>query len=173
MTDQTVFRYNLAQPFVDELFKFSKIHQFDNRPDFKEAWNIWLENNQDLVENESRRLQNIGYEGDILNKIYKSSRYYFRKKSTVKKEPITRRVYVGTDKELLDAMDEHITFNIENNKEYKPSTGFVDFCKKNVDLLKTETGKLVGLGITNSNQIHSKIKKTYKNRYFIHIHNHV
>ena len=40
-----------------------------------------------------------------LDKMFKSARYYFRKKGTEKKEPKRRCSYIGTAKELLDAMD--------------------------------------------------------------------
>ena len=38
------------EEFTSELYKFSKIHQYDHRKDFKEAWNIWVEDNQGLVD---------------------------------------------------------------------------------------------------------------------------
>jgi hypothetical protein len=85
-----------------ELFKFSKIHQYDHRKDFKEAWEIWTENNDELIEDEIRRLNNFGYDGDVVDKMFKSARYYFRKKSTEKKEPRKRRSYVGIQSELLE-----------------------------------------------------------------------
>jgi hypothetical protein len=168
-----IFRYKFADCFTDELFKFSKIHQYDDRKTFKEAWTTWTEENNDLVNTEFRRLSNLGYDGDILDKMFKSARYYFRKKSTEKKEPAKRRIYVGIQKEFLDAMDEHIKSNMnsgqkENDNEvFKPSTGFDDFCKNNFTLLKDEIAQLCRAGMTDSNEIKNKIKKTYKNRYFL------
>jgi hypothetical protein len=114
-----IYRYKFIEEFTCELYKFSKIHQYDHRKDFKEAWNIWIDDNQGLIDEEVRRLTNLGYNGDILDKMFKSARYYFRKKSTEKKEPQKRRVYIGVEKELLEAIDKHIIQNI-NNKDYKP-----------------------------------------------------
>lgn len=161
-----IFRYKFTNEFTDELFKFSKVHQYDHRKDFKEAWNSWIEENDELVKEEVRRLDNLGYDGDIMDKMYKSARYYFRKKSTEKKEPVKRRIYIGSQKELLEAMDEHIKTNIKN-EHFKPSDSFDEFCKKNVDLLKIEVNQLCRSGITDSVIIKNKIKKTYKNRYFL------
>lgn len=161
-----IYRYKFTNEFTSELYKFSKIHQYDHRKDFKEAWQFWTENNNDLVENEKRRLANLGYDGDILDKMFKSARYYFRKKSTEKKEPTKRRIYIGAKKELLEAMDEHIQTNIISN-DLKPSDGFEDFCKQNVELIKEQVNMLVHSGITETNEIKEKIKKTYKNRYFL------
>ncbi len=163
-----IYRYKFTDEFTAEMFKFSKIHQYDHRKDFKEAWNIWLEDNDEIVSDEVRRLTNLSYDGDILDKMFKSARYYFRKKSTEKKEPIKRRNYIGISKQLIDAMDEDIRSKIVDD-DYKPSDGFNDFCKISVDLLKEEVNILFKNGFTDSNEIKNKIKKAYKNRYFLFI----
>ena len=49
-----------------------------------------------------------------MDKMFKSARYYFRKKSTEKKAPLERRDYGGTQKDMLDAMDYHIKTKIVN-----------------------------------------------------------
>ena len=125
-----------------------------------------MEDNDNIVNEEYRRLKELGYDGDIFDKMFKSARYYFRKKSTEKKEPAKRRIYVGSQKDLLEAMDEHIKSSV-NSGNFKPSDGFDEFCKKNVNLLKEEVTILCRAGITDSNEIKAKIKKTYKNRYFL------
>lgn len=161
-----IYRYKFHDEFTDELFKFSKIHQYDHRKDFKDAWVIWMEENDDIINEEIRRLKNLGYDGSVTDKMFKSARYYFRKKSTEKKAPSERREYVGTTKALLEAMDKHIKSEI-NNVGYKPSDGFEEFCKKNIDVLNEEVKFLCKNGIKNSVEIKNKVKKTYKNRYFI------
>jgi len=161
-----IYRYKFTAEFTEELFKFSKIYQYDHRKDFKEAWERWVEDNTELIEVEVSRLNRLGYDGDIIDKMYKSARYYFRKKSTEKKEPAKRRIYVGSQKELLEQMDHHITSKIKTD-DFKPSDGFDDFCNKNKELLKEQVTMLFHLGITDSNEIKAKIKKTYKNRYFL------
>jgi hypothetical protein len=162
-----IYRYKFTDDFVSNLFQFSKIHQYDHRKDFKEAWNLWLEENDSIVSGEVRRLKELGYEGDVLDKMFKSARYYFRKKSTEKKEPVQRRNYVCVGKELLESMDEYIKSTIRNQDICKPSDSFNEFCKKNMDLLKESINILVKNGISDSTEIKNKIKKTYKNRYFM------
>jgi len=112
-------------------------------------------------------LEALGYEGDVLDKMFKSARYYFRKKSTVKPEPKERRKYVGIQKELLDAMDNHIISGL-NKEDYKPSEGFNDFCTNNIDALKNEVERLLSNNLA-ADDIMKKVKKTYKNRYFMKI----
>lgn len=161
----SIYRYKFTQEFMDELYKFSKVHQYDDRAAFKEAWGEWVEDEEDLIETETSRLQELGYDGDILDKMFKSARYYFRKKSTVNAEPKQRRKYIGVQKELLDIMDSHISRGLAND-DYKPSDGFNNFCINNVDSLKTEVARLLENNI-DSDEIMNKIKKTYKNRYFM------
>jgi hypothetical protein len=161
-----IYRYKFSDDFVEELYKFSKIHQYEERKTFKESWNIWVEDSKELIDNEMSRLKKLGYDGDILDKMYKSARYYFRKKSTEKKAPNERREYISTSKELRDAMDYHIIKNIKT-ENYKPSDGFDDFCKNNITLLTEEIKHLCNSGIADSNEIKNKFKKTYKNRYFM------
>ena len=163
-----IYRFKFTQEFMDEIHKFAKVHQYDDRHIFKEAWTIWLEVNNELVEGEMKRLENIGYEGDIVDKMFKSARYYFKKKSSLKKDPIARRQYISVQKEFLDAMDKHISTCLrQREQEYKPSDGFADFCKHNTDILKNEISRLLESNITDNNMIKNKIKKTYKNRYFM------
>jgi hypothetical protein len=47
--DVNIFRYKFSEDFTKPLYQFSKIHQYDHRKDFKEAWNNWIEENADLV----------------------------------------------------------------------------------------------------------------------------
>ncbi len=84
-SSNTIYRYKFTEDFMVDLNKFAKIHQYDDRKDFKEAWLTWVEDNKDIVDEEIHRLLYLGYEGDILDKMFKSARYYFRKKSTEKK----------------------------------------------------------------------------------------
>ena len=162
-----IYRYKFTQDFMDELYKFSKVHQYDDRKSFKESWEIWAEESEDLISDEMERLEALGYEGDVLDKMFKSARYYFRKKSTVKPEPKERRKYVGVQKELLDAMDAHIISGL-NKEDYKPSEGFSDFCTNNIDALKNEVERLLSNNLA-ADDIMKKVKKTYKNRYFMKI----
>ena len=92
--NKNIYRYKFTDDFTSELFKFSKIHQYDHRKDFKEAWNQWLEANDEIVSNEERHLTNHGYEGNILDKMFKSARYYFRNKSTEKKALVKGYVFL-------------------------------------------------------------------------------
>jgi len=163
---QNIYRYKFTQEFMDELYSFSKIHQYDHRKDFKDAWLIWKEENETIIEEEVNRLTSLGYEGNILDKMFKSARYYFRKKIADKKEPTQRNTYVGLKKETIEIIDKHIISIININK---PSDGFLQFCQdeSNLSTIKEEISNLLNNGYKDHLEIRNKIKKTYKNRYFI------
>lgn len=160
-----IYRYKFLDSFTQLLYSFSKIHQYDDRSSFKEAWNIWLEENEEVVDYEIRRLQNLDYDGDVKDKMFKSARYYFRKKKSEKIEPKKRSRYISLNKEVLEAIDHHIEINVKI-PDFKPSTGFDDFCTSHTNLLIEEIQRLKEK-ITDNEIIKNKIKKTYKNRYFM------
>jgi hypothetical protein len=162
----SIFRYKFTQEFMNEIYTFSKIHQYDDNKTFKEAWKIWSDENEELIIDEINRLEQYNYRGNIMEKMYKSARYYFRKKGTKKNEPKERCEYVNVQKNLIDVMDKHIYDHI-NEETYKPSSGFVDFCNSNVQFIKEEVSHLIKYGYKDPNEIKNKIKKTYKNRYFL------
>ena len=139
------------------------IHQYDHRKDFKEAWLLWRDEHEVFICEEIRRLNLLGCDKDIEDKMFKSARYYFRKKNTEKKAPMARRDYIGTSKEFIIIIDQHIKSNIGN----KPSECFLQFCRENIEELQKELTRLVNQGFTETAEIKDKIKKTYKNRYFI------
>jgi len=161
-----IYRFKFTQEIMDALYEFSKIHQYDGRKIFKECWSIWTDDNEEFLDIEVKRLHKLGYEGDVMDKMFKSARYYFRKKSTSKKDPKKRRQYVCVCREILDAMDDHIWLGLRNG-EFKPAEGFVDFCNISKDLLKNELVHMINNGLTDSKVVQSKVKKTYKNRYFM------
>lgn len=166
MSSIPIYRFKFTDEFMSELHVFSKIHQYDERNDFKEAWNIWAEDNIETINKEMRRLHQLGYDGDILDKMYKSARYYFRKKSDEKKEPTQRRSYISVSTDLLVSMDLHIQKKIKE-KNYNPKTGFIIYCKEHESLLKQVIANIMETEDIEAKLIGEKIKKTYKNRYFM------
>ena len=161
-----VYRFKFTDKVSDAITAFAKTHQFDDRHEYKEYWKAWLEDNNELVEKETNRLRDLGYDKDIEDKMFKSGRYYFRKKSVVAVKPMKRRDYITIDQSILIAMDEHITRNM-NNDDYTPANGYNSFCEEEKELLSREIINLMKTKKINAQDLASKIKKTYKNRYFI------
>ena len=156
----TVYRYKFTPETTEQMDYFAKLHKGDDRKTFKDAWEHWTNENSEMIEMEQRRHVDAGYNGDVVDKMYKSVRYYYRKKTTSEKTEQNRRNYVGLDRNLLREMDAHIEMNIH----VKPSTAFSDFCEGNKELVKNEAIRLKDY--LKAEEIVEKIKKTYKNRHF-------
>mgnify|MGYP007025769449 CR=1 FL=1 len=180
--ENNTYRYEFSKEFTEKLYYFSKIHEYDDLRDYKDAWNIWVNANIEEIMIETRMLESNGYTNNVLNKMYKSARYYLRKKRTTeKKEPVKRRPYYGVDRNLLRIMDNYISssnLNKSIKKSIKPSESFASFCETHSKDISDEINKINERHAdANSESIsHSmpssilmdKIKKTYKNRYFIY-----
>ena len=153
--------------------QFSKMHQYDDRHSYKDAWQIWLKDQEELIEREVSRLQLLGYKGDVLDKMFKAGRYYFREKvdgekevekANVKKE---KRDYIVMDTEVIKAMDVHLT-SVIKQIDFKPAKGYAQFCEEQMDLLRREIIRLTQDNANlNKEKLAEKLKKTYKNRYYI------
>lgn len=200
-----IFRHNLSDTILKEITDFSKIHQNDDRHAYKDAWNIWKNTHEQLIIDESRRLSNVGFTGDVDIKMFKAGRYYFSKKSVVsktktnktRKETIDtqvdsdnthttdntnttdntqKRSYVNMDADIIQLMDSHLKSSMDT-ENFKPENSFVEFITKNQHILQKEIIRLKNIIIhstkTNDNnnaiskKISTKLKKTFKNRYFI------
>ena len=111
----------------------------------------------------------MGYEGDVISKMYKSARYYFKNKSNEKTKPKKRRQYIGIDVILKDKMDEFINSKMNSNQDCpKPADAFTEFIENenNKIILSSEKQRLVSFGLSE-NDVDKKFKKTFKNRYFL------
>lgn len=138
-----VFRFNFADYVMDELTAFAKIHEHDNRLVFKDAWKVWMSQNKLLIHTETERLVQEGFTGNVIDKMYKSVRYYFRKKSLTPSVQPQRKTYDSLHKPLLSLIDEQIYNQINANlsalkssasdesiavSTISPAEGFDNFC---------------------------------------------
>lgn len=161
-TEVPIFRFNFSEEFTRQLGYFSKLHKHEDRIEFKESWNEWMEENNSMINEERKRLITSGYEGDIESKMYKSVRYYFRKKP-LRHEPVERCTRVVVSKNLLTHMDEHIKNN-NFNENYTPQNSYEDFCNQYKELIEDE---MQNLNMESEEIMQNKIKKTYKNRFYV------
>ena len=159
------YRFKFTPEFLDVLTRFSITHQYDTPKDFKEAFGSFKDEFKNEIEREINVLNENGYKGDAIDKMYKSARYYFKNKdySQKNKTEKKRRKYITQDKEFISSVDEHIETIIEN---MKPSDGFKQFKEKFTEEYNNEQERLSEY-LVDKLDIEQKIKKTYKNRYFI------
>lgn len=159
------YRFKFTPAFLDILTRFSITHQYDAPKDFKEAFDSFKDDFKSEIEREINILTENGYKGDAIDKMYKSARYYFKNKDYSQKDKTEkkRRKYITQDKEFINCVDEHIESIIN---ELKPSEGFNHF-KENFQEEYNNEHERLSEYFNDKLDIEKKIKKTYKNRYFI------
>ena len=164
-----VLRFNFTPTFMTQLSSFSKIHEFDSRDDFKNAWKLWTEDNKTLIQDETIRLQQSGFTGNVHDKMFKSVRYYFRQKSTVPASQPPRKIYESMHKPILSAIDTQIK-SIINDPSVSPADGFDSFCTEQMNLIieairiSYPTTQPISRDMIISYT--NRLKKTYKNRFY-------
>lgn len=143
-----IYRFKLDINVINIISSFAKQNQHANQKDYKEEWKKFIEDNKELITREENRLRSLGYKGDVIEKIYKSGRYYFKNKNPdknpVKKE---RKKYQRINNESRQLIKLHVDESIKTN--IKPADAYDNFIIKN-PLLKENIS----------------IKKAYKNIYY-------
>lgn len=158
----SIYRYNFSPEMIEKILFFSKKNEYEDRKEYMEKWELWCEENKEEIQEEEQRLIDLGYTGDVLTKMYKSSRYYFRKKTLVKVEPKKRNQYIYLSGDLLEKMDEYILANLT----VKPKDMFLQFSEIYSELIQECILELNEKNMYEREDIEFKIKKTFKNRYF-------
>ena len=91
-------------------------------------------------------------------------RYYFKNKDYKPQEKKERRKYISQDKDFICSIDEHVIIAIRSNE--KPAMAFSEFNKNFENIVSNEKSRLKEF-LNTEQDILNKIKKTYKNRYFL------
>ncbi len=143
-----IYRFKFDINIINIISSFAKQHQHAAQKDYKEEWKKFIEENKEIIMREETRLKELGYEGNVEEKMYKSGRYYFKNKNPdknpVKKE---RKKYQRINNETRQLIKLHVDESIKKN--IKPADAYDNFIIKN-PLLKDNIS----------------IKKAYKNIYY-------
>ena len=158
-----VYRYKLNSDIIEMVAQFAKLHQYDDRKDYKEAWQEYIEQHKDQIQREQNRLTNLGYDGDLHDKMFKSGRYYYRNKPVTKPKPKERRKYISLENNILQSVYRYIH---EQGLSLKPAEGYKQYIEINKELIKAEINRLKEKSTLSEEDIMLKIKKSYKNQYF-------
>lgn len=153
------FHYNFTEEIAERFMYFATLHRYDDRKVFKDAWKKWIQE-EDVaaaIAKETLTLEANNYEGDILDKMFKSVRYYYRKKPVIPKAAKTRKQYVALSFSVLDDMDKHVIETIIQHTNHETNECDISPAKA-FELYKAKLLTVVD---------DAKYKKTYKNRFFI------
>jgi hypothetical protein len=167
-SDTNICRFTFSKQVAEMLHNFGKEYSELDRKAYLEMWDRWKQQNQEILTTESQNLKNKGYVGNFEDKIFKSARYYFRKKTDEKKPPKQRKKYISVDKDFLDVIDEHI--KQQHTILKSPAKCYNNFNETKSNEIKEEYKRLKEDESMEEAESIEKIKKTYKNRYF-QIHN--
>jgi len=177
-----MFRFKLSVDLMNDIHVFADKYKYSERKEYKKEWELWLNNNNDIVEKEIERIQLLGYKGNIKEKMFVSGRYYYRKyeKKKANKDISSQdldiedreqikitRAYIKVSKDLLEFIDTYITDNIQTIADVKPCKSYSLFYKNNEEYLNTYFTIMQNI-YNNKNDYFEKIKKTYKNRYYVY-----
>jgi len=167
MSSNDIYRFKFSSEFMNCLKIFTNVHKYDENDIFNEAWSRWCMRNEDAINKEQKRLNDLGCQKEVYNKMYKTVRYYLKKQPEVKVEPKKRRKYITIDKSYIQLVDDHVAFCLNNNIT-KPQECYKDFIetKENEEMLMRLKEEIMESGLTEDEYI-KKLKKTYKNRLFV------
>jgi hypothetical protein len=167
-------RYDFTKEIEYKLREFAKTHEKSERKQTKQEWIKWTEKHEQSIKEEESRLKKCGYEGDVKTKMFTSIKYYYMKKNKKEKKekkekPEKRKKYISLSHSILETIDNHIMKEINHNMEknglinIEPSSAYLNFCKENQSNIVEEIKILKEQ--MDQNEIATKLKKTYKNRY--------
>jgi len=184
------YRFVFSPEMAEQLSIFAQVHQYDERKIFKEAWQSWIEEDEikQIIDAEVGRIHALGFVGDVFDKMFKSARYYYRKKSNVPTKQQDRKEYEGIPQTILMQMDEHINTQIKANifenktkndttgtnplvSKISPATSFDNYCAENQKIILEFIKEYENIPIEKINRelvtdVINRLKKTYKNRFY-------
>jgi hypothetical protein len=170
------FHFSFTEEIAEKFAYFATLHRFEDRKSFKENWTKWIQEEDiaELIEREKAILEQNGYVGDTIDKMFKSVRYYYRKKPMTPKEPKQRKPYVALPADILAKMDNHIIEVIvaNTNPETKqciisPAKAYEAYLKKEAEAKQNADEQVQQVQVQMDDADKDKYKKTYKNRFFI------
>jgi len=184
--DIPIRRFKYSDIMVELLDNFARIHRHDDRIDFRKFWDILVKTNHKTFEYEVKLLESRGFKGDPHFAMYKSARFYYRKRyieenSENNTKNAKKHSYSKFPSKLIELIDSVIEIFISTNlkqvneSEYicniTPASSYINFCDNYEFELHIHIGdyirqtKSVG-GEISSIIISNKLKKTFKNRFY-------
>ena len=189
-------RYNFTPQMMEKIQEFTRVHQFDERKKYKEEWKCWI-NTKEIqlkVSSEIIRLKDEGctWEDEVIKeKMYKSSKFYYKKKMEQecekgdkkgkkgdkddKEDKSTVEKYNGFTKAFLRKIDEYIMDKIKEKSKASSTTEvdvvpiklYNEYCMNHQDDIKKEILRLREFHRKINGEVFSeKLKKTFSHRFY-------
>jgi len=177
-----IYRFKISQnELQDKLIDFASYHKYEDAATLKESYKQWLtqEDISGLVSRETYLMLQNGYDfkqQSLEDKLFKSMKYYHIKKmlnqmnlgqgSSISSSQDKWKNQVQFSKDLLDKVKMFLVY--ENGLSFKPSKAFDQFqaWMKEAHPSKMEEEE-TRLNITTKDEFDYKLKKMFKNQYFV------
>jgi hypothetical protein len=167
-------RYVFGKEISAELKQFTEEHKEYDRKSYKLAWQKWTTNDniKSLICAEIEKQPNA----DVMDKMYKSTWYYYRKKSDKNDEKQPRKKYDAFSGDIIREIEKHIRDQIQNNIDVKtsisnitPAESFNNFCRDCREIVLEEINGTYGDSQITNDEVKitlEKFKKAYKNKFY-------
>lgn len=167
-----VYRHSIGPNVLAKLRPFAQLHATLSSKDFKVKWQLWCKTNELLIAQESSRLEDLAYSGDVESKLYRAARYYFKTKppTLTPRRKSNSTPYISLSPVLIQSMDAHIRAGLGISDSQPPATLYSLYVATHVDLIPLFTAEAERMRVQaglSDDAIVMKFKKTYKNRYFL------
>jgi hypothetical protein len=85
MNEYKKYRFDFTKDVAGLMYSFTKEHRDETAKNFRANWNEWInrEEIKRILTTECELLLNQGFKVDAWDKMYKSARYYYKKRNTV------------------------------------------------------------------------------------------
>ncbi len=173
------FRHDFSDAMKANLEQFTQAHHNEPRKQYQQSWNEWTQTHQQIFSKECEALYKQGFEGDPMDKLYKSARYYFRKKTlgTLASQQQTdnkedkERTYVRIPSKITESMITFIKQSLENSTrgtklELSQQNAFHDYVTQHKELIFTSlvTRRQEKGGLEEN--MDKKLKKAFRNKFY-------
>jgi hypothetical protein len=164
---QTTYRFKFNRDLLNSIKEFSKMHSENNGDEFLEAFQDWKITNNQVIKNEEQRIIDLGFKGNIEEKIYRSARYYFKnKKNNIckLKQKTIKTNYIPRNNKFFTMMIEYIQRNpIKASLLFKK---FINETDETISIeIKKEFCRLRSFELTEEECL-QKLKKGFNNAYY-------
>tara|TARA_B100001063_G_scaffold231974_2_gene246592 strand:- start:355 stop:978 length:624 start_codon:yes stop_codon:yes gene_type:complete len=166
LQNNNVFRFKFNDELCSYMAEFARIHKNEARNDFKENFDLWFNENNEIIHNEQSRLSNIGFNDNIKTKIFRSIKYYYAKKNAIPNNPKQRNnKYMQLNKDFINNTSDFIIRNCIS-QNISPKKSYETFTISLADSIDIESSRLINTYNVSIEEAHEKIKKNFKNIFF-------
>jgi len=163
---RSTFRHEFSNECFQLLQQFTRESLTLDRKAFKVEWERFTTEHAEFISQETARLVDAGYTGDVVDKMFKTSRYYLTKREREKRsltalspktqddassvsehaassveEKKRRRPYTTLNKAILESMDAHISAMTTGSQ--KPAACYAEFYNRFRDQIECEIARLI------------------------------